>query len=237
MSHYSRRAAGSTPKDSFERVYFPYLHLVMRPLARVLLPCALRSRLSANQITLGAFLVYAGSAALFAVGGWSWRVAGAFLLNVSQILDCLDGEMARASGSASKRGEYLDAIAGYVSGAILLPAIGIGLMRSPEATLGLRAAFLYAPWAWVAVGLWTSLAIVLTRLINLRHQFLFGVSLRQERGMVTRLASWAENMLLPALLVGTLVNGLVYVSIGYAAFSTLKLLYAASAAVRGLGVE
>ena len=84
MSHYSRRAAGSTPKDSFERVYFPYLHLVMRPLARVLLPCALRSRLSANQITLGAFLVYAGSAALFAVGGWSWRVAGAFLLNVSR---------------------------------------------------------------------------------------------------------------------------------------------------------
>ncbi|MET7938091.1 CDP-alcohol phosphatidyltransferase family protein [Streptomyces sp. NPDC005322] len=66
------------------------------------------TRLTPNQLTWGAFLVGLGSAACFAQGDWTWLLLGAVLYHVSFIFDCMDGKLARLTGTGSVFGAWLD---------------------------------------------------------------------------------------------------------------------------------
>ena len=69
----------------------------------------------------------------------------------SHFLDCIDGELARRTAQTSERGEYLDALGGYVQGD-LLPAIGLGLTLAPGHML-LKTVLPIPVGAYVAIGL------------------------------------------------------------------------------------
>ncbi|MDX3230116.1 CDP-alcohol phosphatidyltransferase family protein [Streptomyces sp. ME19-01-6] len=69
---------------------------------------AMHTRLTPNQLTWGAFLVGLGSAACFAQGDWRWLLLGALLYHVSFIFDCMDGKLARLTGTGSVFGAWLD---------------------------------------------------------------------------------------------------------------------------------
>ncbi|MGV9848230.1 CDP-alcohol phosphatidyltransferase family protein [Streptomyces sp. NPDC003442] len=66
------------------------------------------TRATPNQLTWGAFLVGLGSAACFAQGDWRWLLLGAALYHVSFIFDCMDGKLARLTGTGSVFGAWLD---------------------------------------------------------------------------------------------------------------------------------
>ncbi|MEU7364196.1 CDP-alcohol phosphatidyltransferase family protein [Streptomyces hygroscopicus] len=66
------------------------------------------TRATPNQLTWGAFLVGLGSAACFAQGDWRWLLLGAVLYHVSFIFDCMDGKLARLTGTGSVFGAWLD---------------------------------------------------------------------------------------------------------------------------------
>ncbi|WP_432253442.1 CDP-alcohol phosphatidyltransferase family protein [Streptomyces sp. HNM1019] len=66
------------------------------------------TRATPNQLTWGAFLVGLGSAACFARGDWRWLLLGAVLYHVSFIFDCMDGKLARLTGTGSVFGAWLD---------------------------------------------------------------------------------------------------------------------------------
>ncbi|MFD8382022.1 CDP-alcohol phosphatidyltransferase family protein [Streptomyces sp. NPDC059679] len=69
---------------------------------------AMHTRATPNQLTWGAFLVGLGSAACFAQGDWRWLLLGALLYHVSFIFDCMDGKLARLTGTGSVFGAWLD---------------------------------------------------------------------------------------------------------------------------------
>jgi hypothetical protein len=80
-----------------------------RPLARRLTPLALRLGLTPNAVTLASLLVGLAAAVLFAVGDRWALIAGAVLLQLSLVVDCVDGDVARYTRRFSATGAWLDA--------------------------------------------------------------------------------------------------------------------------------
>ncbi|MDA2810846.1 CDP-alcohol phosphatidyltransferase family protein [Nocardiopsis sp. RSe5-2] len=79
------------------------------PLAsRLVVWTANRTDITPNQITFGAGVLGAGSAAAFAMGSWPWLVLGAVLFHLSFVLDCMDGKIARLKGTGSVFGAWVD---------------------------------------------------------------------------------------------------------------------------------
>jgi phosphatidylglycerophosphate synthase len=82
---------------------------VARPLAAVLIVPLARTGVTPNQITLATLPVFLAGAALIAFGrGWGLLVAGAAVIELSYVLDCADGQLARLKGTSSPAGAHLD---------------------------------------------------------------------------------------------------------------------------------
>lgn len=95
-------AALENPRDGlFDR-------LLNRRISRRLTPLLLDLPVTPNQVTLLSLALGLAAAAAFASPGWAWPVAGALLVQATAVLDCVDGEIARAKVLESDRGEILD---------------------------------------------------------------------------------------------------------------------------------
>ncbi len=116
---------------------------IHRPLARPIVRLLVRTPLTPNQVTLLSALlgVSAGVAVAVGVEQPGWRLASAFLLFSCVVLDCCDGQLARAKGISSTYGAILDGISDYAVGL----AMAIGGSYYMVHTLG-------SAWWWV-VGL------------------------------------------------------------------------------------
>ena len=75
-----------------------------RPLSQALLPFSV----TPNQITIVALLLSFVAAACIALPGIGGPVLGALLLQLTAVLDCVDGEIARAKVLETEWGEWLD---------------------------------------------------------------------------------------------------------------------------------
>lgn len=127
-----------------------YSTFVVRRLSKPITALALRLGWSPNSITLSSFFIGLLAAVAFAQGSLLMRILGALLLQVSLIVDCVDGEVARATRRFSALGAWLDA----------------STDRIKE----------YAAYAGLAVGAWVAgalnvwpLAIILVVLQTVRH--------------------------------------------------------------------
>ena len=82
---------------------------VCRPVAAVLVSAIEGTRITPNQITLAAVFVALGSVAvLLTVPGYWGLVAAVVVFELSYVLDCADGMLARWRGTASPVGHVLD---------------------------------------------------------------------------------------------------------------------------------
>lgn len=86
-----------------------YSTFVVRKLSKPLTAVALKLGMSPNSITLISFAVGLLAAGSFALGDRWALVVGAILLQLSLIIDCVDGEVARATRKFSALGAWLDA--------------------------------------------------------------------------------------------------------------------------------
>ncbi|MFM8154612.1 MAG: DUF5941 domain-containing protein [Actinomycetes bacterium] len=86
-----------------------YSTFVVRKLSKPMTAVALRLGMSPNSITLISFAVGLLAAGSFALGDRWALVVGAILLQLSLIIDCVDGEVARATRRFSALGAWLDA--------------------------------------------------------------------------------------------------------------------------------
>jgi phosphatidylglycerophosphate synthase len=102
--------------------------LVARPLAAVLLVPLRATRITPNQITLLTLVVFAAGAAMLALWpGWRALVIAASVVELSYVLDCVDGQLARLKGTSSPVGAHLDFLMDELKAFLLIAAVGIRL--------------------------------------------------------------------------------------------------------------
>lgn len=117
--------------------------LLVDPLAsRLVRFTANRTRVTPNQLTVGALVLGLAAGACFAVASWPWLLAGALLYHLSFTLDCMDGKIARLKGTGSVFGAWLD----YIFDRVRVLACAIALMAGQYAATGNVA------YVWTAVA-------------------------------------------------------------------------------------
>lgn len=94
----------------------------------------LKTPLSANAVSVISIVVGVAGGLCFAFNGAAWHVAGVVLLLASWVLDCCDGEVARARGTCSLDGEFIDACRHQVVCPALFGGLTVGVLaRHPGA--------------------------------------------------------------------------------------------------------
>ena len=103
--------------------------LLDRPMSRPLTRRLLRTPLTPSHVTLlGVAIGLLGAAGLATVSYWG-RVGGTVLLIVSLVLDCVDGDLARARLAQHPRGARLDVIGDYLVNCAAFAGLAVGLLR------------------------------------------------------------------------------------------------------------
>lgn len=121
-----RTTPGKPPE--VEEAVDEYVHRPLaRPVVRLLVPTAI----TPNQVTM--LSAAAGVIAAVLVAGSAdrpaWRILAGLALLTSVVLDCCDGQLARARGTSSTYGAILDGIADYVTGVSVGLGVGWYLVR------------------------------------------------------------------------------------------------------------
>jgi len=89
----------------------------------------LRLGISANQASVLRFFVALAIASVFLLQQPEWWIVAALACYLTNVLDSVDGELARLRGTASPQGTYVDEFTGMAGGGVLLSGIVLGLCR------------------------------------------------------------------------------------------------------------
>lgn len=100
-----------------------------RKISAVLTRLFLSLQLSPNAVTLFSIAIGLAAAAMFGMGSYAAGLIGAMLFQLSAIVDCCDGEMARLTFSESKAGERLDLIGDNIVHMAIFAGIAWGAYR------------------------------------------------------------------------------------------------------------
>jgi phosphatidylglycerophosphate synthase len=101
---------------------------VCRPVAAVVVNVLKDTRVTPNQITLSAVVVALASAAmLVGLPGYRGLVAAVVVFELSYVLDCVDGMLARWRGIQSTPGHLLDFLMDEIKAFVVLGAVSVRL--------------------------------------------------------------------------------------------------------------
>jgi phosphatidylglycerophosphate synthase len=130
LDHLASRPAG----DSYLAALFD------RPMSRPLTRLLLHTSLTPTHVTLlGVAAGLLGAVGLATVSYWG-RLSGVLLLVVSLVLDCVDGDLARARITENPAGARLDLIGDYLVNVAVFAGLAIGLFRDGLPPVGAWAA-------------------------------------------------------------------------------------------------
>ncbi|HEY2728917.1 MAG TPA: CDP-alcohol phosphatidyltransferase family protein [Polyangia bacterium] len=124
--------------DAYRRTRKPrdilWNRFVARPLAAAVLVPLARTRVTPNQVTLATLVVFAAGAAMLALRpGRGALVGAAAILELSYVLDCVDGQLARWKGTSSPVGAHLDFLMDEIKAFVLVAAVALRLWRGARA--------------------------------------------------------------------------------------------------------
>jgi phosphatidylglycerophosphate synthase len=129
---------------------------VARPVAAVLLVPLAKTPVTPNQITFLSLLTFVGAMAALALEpGYGWLVGAALLLELSYVLDCADGQLARLRRRSSPVGAHLDFLMDELKAFLLVAACGVRLWRADGHELWLVEALLGLVVVATAISLTT----------------------------------------------------------------------------------
>lgn len=110
--------------DGFFSVFF------LRKFSKLLTWLAVKIGATPNQVTLISFAIGLYSAFCFAQGSFWQILLGAVLLQLSIIVDCVDGELARYTRQFSQLGAWLDAVTDRVKEYMVFMGLAIGAEKN-----------------------------------------------------------------------------------------------------------
>lgn len=108
-----------------------------RPGGRILSKLLIHTSISPNFVSLASIAIGLAAAWCFAVGSYQVAVIGALLFQLSAIVDCVDGDLARVLFKESPLGKWLDLAGDQVVHVAVFAAVAIGLARSGESPFAL----------------------------------------------------------------------------------------------------
>jgi phosphatidylglycerophosphate synthase len=104
---------------------------VARPLAAVLLVPLAKTRISPNQITFLSLLTFVGAMVMLALQrGHLGLIVAVLILELSYVLDCTDGQLARLKHKASPVGAHLDFLMDELKAFLLVAATGLRMWQT-----------------------------------------------------------------------------------------------------------
>ncbi|HEY9276526.1 MAG TPA: CDP-alcohol phosphatidyltransferase family protein, partial [Candidatus Nanopelagicaceae bacterium] len=118
-----RLSMANRANDGFFSVFF------LRKFSKILTWVAVKIGATPNQVTLLSFLIGLFSAYSFSRGGFASTLLGALLLQLSIIVDCVDGELARYTRKFSSLGAWLDAVTDRVKEYLVFFGLAYGAER------------------------------------------------------------------------------------------------------------
>ncbi|MFM8205763.1 MAG: CDP-alcohol phosphatidyltransferase family protein, partial [Actinomycetales bacterium] len=121
-----RLSMANRANDGFFSVF------VLRKFSKILTWVAVRVGATPNQVTTLSFLIGLYSAYSFSRGEFLHTLLGAILLQVSIIVDCVDGELARYTRKFSKLGAWLDAVTDRVKEYLVYLGLAYGAAKSGD---------------------------------------------------------------------------------------------------------
>jgi hypothetical protein len=151
---YERTLKPAEVETLLDRFFF-------RPVAYGLVRLALPTPLSANGMTAISIAAGLAGAALLRFPGPRAALSGAGLLLLYGVLDCADGQLARARGTSSRVGRILDGASDYVVGV----ATGVAIALRLGADLG-------PPGVALAVGGLASILVQGTLFDHVKNRYL-----------------------------------------------------------------
>ena len=110
--------------DGFYSVFF------LRKISKIFTWLAVRLKMTPNQVTLISFGIGLLAAYEFSKGSFWAIFAGAVLLQLSIIIDCVDGELARYTRQFSQLGAWLDAITDRIKEYLVFFALAYGAAKN-----------------------------------------------------------------------------------------------------------
>ena len=120
--------------DAYQRTKKPkdivWNRFVARPLAAVPLVLLAKSRITPNQVTFSSLACFVAAAGLLVgLPGHAGLLIAIAVLELSYVLDCVDGQLARLRGSSSPVGAHLDFLMDELKAFMLVAATGARLWR------------------------------------------------------------------------------------------------------------
>jgi len=164
----------------------------------------LKLRISANMVTLSAFIVGFAGCLLLANGSSIGVVIGALLINICAFLDYVDGHVARCRGSSSNYGQFVDSINIHTIGCLFFMSAGIGAFLTFDIHHDPLAYFLSKSIldksVFLVLGGWASVFYLLLHLVS----FIFERTL--SRDMLPFIAGLRIKSFSPIIKVGVTLN-------------------------------
>ena len=243
MSIEEIRGSWSDEKKAFNR-QFPWNYYVSRPLSFYVTWVFLRLSITANQATWISLVAGLMGAVCFMSGNTDAFVAGALLFNLFLVLDGVDGNIARVTGSSSSAGKFYDIATGLVVETSFFFSIAIGLLRAPEALPDWMPAGGAATCAFATCTL-----LLLRKMLELRFALIFepaggGARVEPDDESSSNETSLARlvylNLLrfngvqLPWLLVATLTGTLVWYVLFYFTLSSADFVRTIARCIAGV---
>lgn len=106
--------------------YFRVERYFTRPLASLLVRMVFKTNVTPNQLTLISFFVGLSASFVYLKGEPRFFLLGGILAQLSSIIDCSDGMLARSKGLTSRYGAFLDLFLDRITDFFLMSGIAVG---------------------------------------------------------------------------------------------------------------
>jgi phosphatidylglycerophosphate synthase len=100
---------------------------VNRPMASLVVRAVINTRITPNGLTYANFFLGLLAAYLLSIGEYLYLVLGGILTQVSSVVDCADGMLARAKNMCSDYGAHLDVFLDRITDFCLIVGMAFGL--------------------------------------------------------------------------------------------------------------